>query len=116
MTCIIVQISELDKLNIGYIQIARHLKDFDANGRGTTIDTFEHFRPLIKNSHLFFNVGLTGEESEALLESEAIDAAVIGRPFIANPNLPELIQSGGKLQDIKWANLYTPGEVGYTDY
>ena len=58
----------------------------------------------------------TVEKAEALLEKGLIDAAAFGRPFIANPDLPQRLRQGADLNVLDAATLYGGGAEGYTDY
>ena len=39
-----------------------------------------------------------------------------GRPFIANPDLVERLQSGSPMAEMNPATLYGGGAAGYADY
>ncbi|KAJ3094745.1 hypothetical protein HDU97_007636 [Phlyctochytrium planicorne] len=109
-------IKELDGLKIGYIQLAWLNAELDPATRGNKIDVMKELAPLVKNAKLFVNGNLTGPTAEAMLEpknAKPIDAAVFGRPFIANPNLLELLQTGGELKVPDFSKLYTSGDDGY---
>ena len=43
-------------------------------------------------------------------------AISFGRPFIANPDLPDKFKSGAELRRPDYAKMYTPGPDGYIDY
>lgn len=58
----------------------------------------------------------TVEKAEGLLEQGLIDAAAFGRPFIANPDLPQRLQRQAALNALDAATLYGGGAEGYTDY
>ncbi|RKO89902.1 hypothetical protein BDK51DRAFT_3890, partial [Blyttiomyces helicus] len=112
-------ITEVEKLNIGYIQLMRWFGAFDPTQRGTPLDLLKHFRPLIKNAKVLYNGDLTGTEAAELVASGQIDAAVFGRPYIANPDLPHRILNNLPLADVNYAVLYTPSgdwAEGYNDY
>ncbi|RKO90555.1 hypothetical protein BDK51DRAFT_36321 [Blyttiomyces helicus] len=81
-------ITELEKLKIGYILLRRWLAFHPPMVRGFPFDVVKYFRPMTKNAKLFVNGDLTGAEAAELVASGQIDAAVFGRPFIANPDLP----------------------------
>ncbi|KAJ3052316.1 hypothetical protein HDU99_008204, partial [Rhizoclosmatium hyalinum] len=51
-------IQELDKRNLGYIQLSRGWPFPRAN----KLVVLNEFRPLIKNAHVFFNTNLMGEK------------------------------------------------------
>lgn len=56
------------------------------------------------------------ESASQRLAEEAADAISFGRPFIANPDLPERFRSGAALAEPNPRTFYTPGPEGYTDY
>ena len=56
------------------------------------------------------------EKAESLIEAGFIDAAAFGRPFIANPDLPERLRRGAPLNEPVPATFYGGGAEGYTDY
>ncbi len=56
------------------------------------------------------------EKAERLIESGFIDAAAFGRPFIANPDLPDRLRRGAPLTEPVTATFYGGGAEGYTDY
>jgi len=56
------------------------------------------------------------EKAEDLLAQGLIDAAAFGRPFIANPDLPQRLHQRAELNVINAATLYGGGAEGYTDY
>jgi len=60
--------------------------------------------------------GYDGERAERDLEAGRGDLIAFGRPFIANPDLPERIRSGAELATPDMNTFYTPGEKGYIDY
>ena len=61
------------------------------------------------------NNAYTRELAEAALAGGA-DIVAFGRPFIANPDLVERLQSHAPLNEINRATLYGGGAEGYTDY
>ncbi len=60
--------------------------------------------------------GYDKERAEADLKDGRGDLVAFGRPFLANPDLPEKLKSGAPLAAPDHATFYTPGEKGYTDY
>jgi N-ethylmaleimide reductase len=46
----------------------------------------------------------------------AIDAAAVGRAYLANPDLIERLKLGAGLNEPDEATFYAPGPVGYVDY
>lgn len=54
--------------------------------------------------------------AEADVEAGRADLIAFGRPYIANPDLVERMQSGSQLNTPDPSTFYTPGEAGYLDY
>lgn len=65
---------------------------------------------------LLLNGGFDGASGEAAVAEGRADAIVYGKPFIANPDLPERIARGAALNPVDFGTLYTPGPKGYVDY
>ena len=76
---------------------------------------FQHFRPLYQG-HLIANVDMTQERANRLIEAGLADSIAFGRPYIANPDLPERFLTGAKLNEVSWPTVYASGPKGYTDY
>ena len=53
---------------------------------------------------------------EKWLKEGRADLIAFGRPFLANPDLPERYRKGAPLNAPDMATFYTPGAKGYTDY
>ncbi|AUW56804.1 alkene reductase [Sphingobium sp. SCG-1] len=71
----------------------------------------QHFKgPLILNSDY------DKARAEADLASGRADAISFGRPFIANPDLPERLSTGAPLAQPPMATWYSQGPEGYVDY
>lgn len=58
----------------------------------------------------------TAERGARLVEANLADLIAFGRPFIANPDLPERIANGWPLNAVNMATLYGGAEQGLTDY
>jgi 2,4-dienoyl-CoA reductase-like NADH-dependent reductase (Old Yellow Enzyme family) len=99
-------VGALDGLKIGYVQLAKHIADFDPEGRGIKHDFGPEFRALLKNALLFVNGGYSAETAETELQEGKADAVVFGRPFIANANLPEIFAKELELKWPDWTKLY----------
>ncbi|HEX7742700.1 MAG TPA: alkene reductase, partial [Sphingobium sp.] len=71
----------------------------------------QHFTgPLVLNSDY------DAQSAQADLDSGLAQAISFGRPFIANPDLPDRLSSGAPLNSLSLATLYTQGAEGYLDY
>jgi 2,4-dienoyl-CoA reductase-like NADH-dependent reductase (Old Yellow Enzyme family) len=53
---------------------------------------------------------------ERLLDTGLADAVVVGRPFLANPDLADRWRTGAELNKPDQATFYGGGAEGYTDY
>ena len=65
---------------------------------------------------LVLNSDYDPARAEADVESGLADAIAFGRPFIANPDLPERIAAGIPLAKDNQATWYSRGPDGYIDY
>ena len=62
------------------------------------------------------NGGFDGEAAAAAIGEGRADAVAFGRPFIANPDLPERLRRGAALNAPDQATFYGGDHRGYTDY
>jgi N-ethylmaleimide reductase len=76
---------------------------------------FQHFRPRY-HGHLIANVEMTQERANRLIAAGLVDSAAFGRPYIANPDLPERFLIDAPLNEINWPTVYASGPKGYIDY
>ncbi len=60
--------------------------------------------------------GYTLERAEAAIQSHRTDLVAFGRPFIANPDLPERFRANAPLNIPDPATFYGGGVQGYVDY
>ena len=58
----------------------------------------------------------TKEDAERELELEHVDAVVVGRQLIANPDLVRRWEEGLELNEPEESTFYVGGERGYIDY
>ena len=56
------------------------------------------------------------EDVERILAEGLADAVAVGRPFLANPDLPTRWQTGAELNEPNPDTFYGGGAEGYTDY
>jgi len=124
------------KKGLAYVQLVRYLPFMDAEYPGemegkraeTHLDVLETFGPTIRASNgktkLFYNGDLTAEEGDKLVEDKTVDAIVLGRSSINNPDLPKRLFNNLPLNEtLGFPNqpktFYTfekdPSE-GYTNY
>jgi N-ethylmaleimide reductase len=111
-TTYLTAVELLQKAGIAYLSIAE--ADWD-NARELPKDfrraVREAFRGLIIYAGRY-----TAERGAPLLDAGLADLIAFGRPFIANPDLPQRLANDWTLNPINPATLYGGTEVGYTDY
>ena len=113
-----------------YVYLTGHLNDLgivylhlvDHSGMGAPpvpTATVDAIRESFKGT-LILAGSYNAERAEADLESGKADLIAFGRPFIANPDLVERLESGAELAQMDTTTLYAPGangfEQGYIDY
>jgi N-ethylmaleimide reductase len=76
---------------------------------------FRHFRPLY-HGHIIANVEMTQERGNRLIADGLADSIAFGRPYIANPDLPERFLAAASLNEVDWTTVYASGPKGYVDY
>ncbi len=62
------------------------------------------------------NGGYDAQRASEAIRSSHADAIAFGRPFIANPDLPERYRLGAKLNEPNGEKFYGGDETGYIDY
>jgi N-ethylmaleimide reductase len=107
---------ELQKINLVYV----HLVDHSSMGApAVPAATVATIRAKFTNTIILAGGYNTVTGIEEALDGQA-DLVAIGRPFIANPDLVERLQSGAPLATPDMATFYAPGPngwaEGYTDY
>lgn len=60
--------------------------------------------------------GYDRDRAEADLTAGRGDLVAFGRPFLANPDLPQRLQQRAPMNEPDPSTFYLPGEKGYTDY
>ncbi|KAL1980859.1 hypothetical protein VTN96DRAFT_3394 [Rasamsonia emersonii] len=82
--------------------------------------TLDHFRPVLQKAGIKFLAAGNFNRDNAVpkLDSDAADAIVFGRWFIANPDLPRRLKEGLPLNPYDRSTFYgaDPPQKGYTDY
>ncbi|GAB4045780.1 alkene reductase [Spirosoma litoris] len=108
--------AKLNELGIVYL----HLVDHSGLGAPAVPEaTVDAIREQFKGT-LILCGSYTASRAEADLESGKADLVAFGRPFIANPDLVERLETGAELAQLDPATLYAPGTdgfaQGYIDY
>ena len=105
-------IKVLEEVGIAYLSIA------EADWPNAP-DLPEAFRREVRRtfSGRILYAGLyTADRAARIVEADLADLIAFGRPFIANPDLPQRIANGWPLNALSAATLYGGGEQGFTDY
>jgi N-ethylmaleimide reductase len=110
-------IKKLNDYNLAHLLMMGATTDFTGGPleRLAGDGMFQHFRPLY-NGHIIANVDMTQERGNRLIKTGLADSIAFGRPYIANPDLPERFLAGATLNEISWPTVYATGLEGYTDY
>ncbi|KAG0742874.1 hypothetical protein G6F24_016388 [Rhizopus arrhizus] len=72
-------------------------------------------RMVYPGTLIYAGKSTTARAEQALAEGWA-DLSGVGRPCIANPDLPERLRAGAELNPPDRATFFGGGAVGYTDY
>jgi N-ethylmaleimide reductase len=100
----------LSAFGLAYLHMMRG--DFEQTQQGDVMSPVRrHYKGVLMG-----NMGYSGAEANAAIESGAVDAVAFGVPFLANPDLPARLRSGAPLNAPRPDTFYTPGPEGYTDY
>jgi 2,4-dienoyl-CoA reductase-like NADH-dependent reductase (Old Yellow Enzyme family) len=65
---------------------------------------------------LVLNSDYDGVSAQAKLDEGVADAISFGRPYLANPDLPERIRENAALNEWDVRTFYSQGPEGYVDY
>jgi len=102
----------LEEAGIAYVSIAE--ADWD-----NAPELPKSFRVALRETFsgkIIYAGRYTPEKGEKLIKTNLADLIAFGRPFIANPDLPERIANGWPMNELDTSTLYGGSEVGYTDY
>jgi N-ethylmaleimide reductase len=105
-------IGELNAIGLTYI----HIVDHSSMGAPEVSPELKaKIRSNFKGKYILSG-GYDAARANADLDAQRGDLVAFGRPFIANPDLVQKMQSGAALIAPDPGTFYTPGEKGYTDY
>src|SRR5471032_117095 len=105
-------IKVLEASGIAYVSIAE--ADWD-----NAPDLPETFRQAVRSTfsgRIIYAGRYTAERGATLVEAGLADLIAFGRPFIANPDLPQRLFNGWPLNPLRAQGMYGGSEQGYTDY
>jgi N-ethylmaleimide reductase len=104
--------AELSRLNIAYL----HVLDHSAMGAPPVPAELKARLRRAFSGGFILAGGFDGPRAERALVEQRADLIAFGRPFLANPDLPERLRLNAKLNAPDQATFYVPGPKGYTDY
>lgn len=93
-----------------------HLVDHSSMGAPKVPDSIKAMFRKTFGGALILSGGYTALSAEIDLVEHKADLIAVGRPFLANPDLPMRWLHGDTLNVPDPATFYTPGEQGYTTY
>lgn len=102
----------LENAGVAYVSIA----EADWENAPDLPQTFRREIRAIFSGRIIYAGRYTAERGARLIEEQQADLIAFGRPFIANPDLPERIANGWTFNDLNAAKLYGGAEEGFTDY
>ncbi|WP_338477551.1 alkene reductase [Pseudomonas trivialis] len=105
-------IKVLEQSGIAYVSIAE--ADWD-----NAPDLPDSFRQAVRSAfsgRIIYAGRYTAERGARLVEAGLADLIAFGRPFIANPDLPQRLFNGWPLNPLRAEGMYGGSELGYVDY
>ncbi|HHA2629281.1 TPA: alkene reductase [Stenotrophomonas maltophilia] len=102
----------LDDLGVAYI----HIAEADWEDAPEMPAAFKEALRLVYSGTLIYAGKYTAERAEAALRHGWADLIGFGRPFIANPDLPERLRQGLPLNEPDASRFFGGDAAGYTDY
>jgi N-ethylmaleimide reductase len=105
---------ELDTRGIAFMEVVEDsFQGNSADGRPEPV--IDAIRAGFSRSYIG-NGAYSADEARQRIRDGRCDLASFGRPFIANPDLPERFRRGAALNEWDEATFYGGDETGYTDY
>lgn len=103
----------IDHANLAYLHVVEEFYGVETSEEEKAILT--RLRALY-SGFFIANGGYDAERAAAAIESGHADAVSFGRPFIANPDLPQRFRTGATLNPPDSGTFYGGDDTGYTDY
>ena len=103
-------VDALNVHNLAYLHVVEQLGE----SQDVTF-SFDEIRQRFNGPYMA-NGGYTGESAEASLANNKSDFISFGSPFVANPDLPQRLKEGAKLNAPDPDTLYGGDAKGYIDY
>lgn len=105
---------QLDQRGIAYIEVVED--SFQGNlANGRPEEVIRAIRDNFRGTYIA-NGNYSADEARQRISDGLCDLTTFGRPFIANPDLPERFRMGADLNEWDDGTFYGGSEAGYTDY
>lgn len=108
----VAAIKVLEEIGIAYLSLA----EADWDNAPELPETFRVAARQAFSGPIIYAGKYTAARGERVIQKGWGDLIAFGRPFIANPDLPQRIANGWPLNPVKPASMYGGTTVGYTDY
>lgn len=102
----------LDDLNVAYL----HIAEADWEDAPEMPPAFKEALRIIYKGTLIYAGKYTRQRAETALNNGWADLIGFGRPFVANPDLPERLYHNLPLAEPAQAHFFGGTHIGYTDY
>jgi N-ethylmaleimide reductase len=106
-------VAALDRFDLGYL----HIRESGADALATNFGRLDtaYFRQFYRGC-LIANGGYDRAKADAAIANGHADLVAFGAVFLANPDLPERLRTGGPFNSPDRTTFYGGGERGYVDY
>ncbi len=102
----------LEEIGVAYLSLA----EADWDDAPELPATFRNAVREVFSGRIIYAGRYTAERAVAAIDAGWADLIAFGRPFIANPDLPQRIANGWPLNPVDASSMYGGTEKGYIDY
>jgi N-ethylmaleimide reductase len=102
----------LEEIGVAYLSLA----EADWDEAPELPATFRNAVREVFSGRIMYAGRYTAERAAAAIDAGWADLIAFGRPFIANPDLPQRIANGWPLNPVDASSMYGGTEKGYVDY
>lgn len=114
----------LNRFSLGYLHVSEALAPGRRSSEAPFVVSSEggvqpRVSPVLRSifrGAFIANGGYGGETGNAAIAARQADLVAFGTPFLANPDLPERLRNGARLNQPDRATFYGGDARGYTDY
>lgn len=104
--------AQLDKIGLLYV----HIVDHSSMGAPAVPESVKQAMRRAFKGTLILSGGYDRARAQSDIAAGKGDLIAVGRPFLANPDLPARWQAGAAMNAPDFNTFYTPGPGGYIDY